>query len=540
MEEFFARQMFVVPSFDLEAEEQQIFDKFYHFLDNSGVAEIIKRAIKNGTKKGGRPNVNYYNLFAAVLYGFSRGRSTVRDLADACGHDIRFIDIMHQVRPSYSTIANFINSVIVEYEEEIFACINRQIIKEMSIAVSDAFIDGTKWEANANKYKFVWKPVTLHRKISITFFALLKENNLCPTYDIEDMVRSATVIRVMNNLETEKSRFEEAQYNNLQKAFGNILIKVLEYEEKEEICGIERKSYFKTDHDATAMCLKSDYYTGKGSNLHAAYNVQAVVVKGMVLSYYVSQNRVDSPDFVPALERFYQMYGCFPENVCADSGYGTLANYRFLEQKHIGNYVKFQSWEGNVSGSYPDSYHINEDGTITCLNGQIGHKVDIPGRHPKKAGAIFYKVDDCVDCAFKDYCMRFQIDPEHQTNKIFEIVPEFTLLKQQAEANLLSVKGIEIRINRSIQVEGVFGAEKQDYRYVRIRRRGIRKVSTEIMLVFLGLNLKRLFNYFETGKVLEFWKAPEGLQPESFKKPSAKRLSRKGKRIHNNTYNNKN
>ena len=69
MEEFFARQMFVVPSFDLEAEEQQIFDKFYHFLDNSGVAEIIKRAIKNGTKKGGRPNVNYYNLFAAVLYG---------------------------------------------------------------------------------------------------------------------------------------------------------------------------------------------------------------------------------------------------------------------------------------------------------------------------------------------------------------------------------------------------------------------------------------------------------------------------------------
>ena len=60
------------------------------------------------------------------------------------------------------------------------------------------------------------------------------------------------------------------------------------------------------------------------------------------------------------------------------------------------------------------------------------------------------------------------------------------------------------------------------------------------MLVFLGLNLKRLFNYFETGKVLEFWKAPEGLQPESFKKPSAKRLSRKGKRIHNNTYNNKN
>ena len=160
MEEFSTRQKMMFASFDLSVEEQAIFDRYYKFLDESGVAEVIKRAIQNDTQKGGRPNVNYFNLFATILYGFSCGRSTLRDLSDACGHDIRYIDIMQQVRPSYTTIANFFNSVIVPHEEEIFGCINRQILKEMSIGLEDVFIDGTKWEANANKYKFVWKKAT--------------------------------------------------------------------------------------------------------------------------------------------------------------------------------------------------------------------------------------------------------------------------------------------------------------------------------------------------------------------------------------------
>lgn len=121
-------------------------------------------------------------------------------------------------------------------------------------------------------------------------------------------------------------------------------------------------------------------------------------------------------------------------------------------------------------------------------------------------------------------------------SKIFEVVPEFLKLKQQAEENLLSVKGIEIRVNRSIQAEGVFAVAKQDIRYTRIRRRGSKNVSTEIMLMFLGLNLKKLFNYFKTGKTPASWIAPKNLEPQQFKKPSAKRLSKKGRKINAKNY----
>ena len=88
-------------------------------------------------------------------------------------------------------------------------------------------------------------------------------------------------------------------------------------------------------------------------------------------------------------------------------------------------------------------------------------------------------------------------------------------------------------LNRSIQVEGVFGIEKQDYGYVRFRRRGLDKVSTESMLNFLGLNVAKLFRFYETGTINKFWIAPDNLEPEIFKKPSWKRLSKKGIKLNN-------
>ena len=57
------------------------------------------------------------------------------------------------------------------------------------------------------------------------------------------------------------------------------------------------------------------------------------------------------------------------------------------------------------------------------------------------------------------------------------------------------------------------------------------KVKLEMALKFLGLNIAKLFRFYETGKTNEFWTAPEDLEAEEFKKPSAKRLSKKGDRI---------
>ena len=81
------------------------------------------------------------------------------------------------------------------------------------------------------------------------------------------------------------------------------------------------------------------------------------------------------------------------------------------------------------------------------------------------------------------------------------MIPDYELLKEQARENLLSPKGIEIRINRSIQVEGTFGQIKQNMNYERIRRRGLERVSCEIMLMCLGRNVRKFFTLLNTDNI---------------------------------------
>lgn len=72
------------------------------------------------------------------------------------------------------------------------------------------------------------------------------------------------------------------------------------------------------------MCMKDDYYSGLGSNMRAGYNVQIAVSKGIILDYYVSQDRSDAKTLIPFLEEFYKDYGQYPKNLCADAGYGSF------------------------------------------------------------------------------------------------------------------------------------------------------------------------------------------------------------------------
>lgn len=537
MSYFTTRQTLLFTSFNLNLQDEEILYNFFKLLEDSGVGTVIEQYVKNETDKGGRPNVNYYNLFAAVIYAFSKSENSVRRIEELCQNDLRFLYIMGGISPDYSTISKFITNVIVPNELKIFTLITKAICNKMEISDDDAFIDGTKYEANANKYKFVWKPLTFHERLSKNFFKLIRENGVCTDFKDEKYVNPSTIGKAISALSANEEKLATKEGKDLMKALEGMLNKAIEYQEKEEICGENRNSYYKTDHDATAMALKTDYYSGLGSNMHAAYNVQILVSQGIVMSFYLSQSRTDLYDFIPILDRFYESYGHYPKNVCADSGYGSLDNYSYMQEHGINNYVKYFSWEGNASGSNPDCYKINDDMTeITCLNGKAGKMVEIEGRHPRKKGGKFFKIEGCKDCPFKAYCMRFTKDFENKTEKIFEVNPQLYWYKQQGEKNLLSPKGIELRVNRSVQVEGTFGICKQNQDYDRLRRRGLKRTSAEIMLIFLGMNIKKLLRYLRNGYKPKHWVAPSTLEEQTFKKPSAKRLSKKGKKINESTY----
>ena len=87
-------------------------------------------------------------------------------------------------------------------------------------------------------------------------------------------------------------------------------------------------------------------------------------------------------------------------------------------------------------------------------------------------------------------------------------------------------------------MEGAFGNEKQNRNYDRLRRRRMIPVTSEIFCTLLGSNLKKYFRYIAQNRMPSFRTAPSGLAAENFKKPSAKKLSKKGKRINAKTYKN--
>ena len=512
---FTTKQLGLFSSYQLNKKEEEKLSRFLLFLENSGVGKLIYQECYKDHSKGGRPPYNYYNLFAASIYAFSKHPGTLRKIEESFKYDVRFMYLMDNENPSYAKIGEFLNNLFVKFHHKIYSLLVSQFIKETGINIDDCFLDGTKIEANANKYKFVWKPTTFHRKLNENIKKLLNKYFTINKMELLKSIEVAEYITKLGNISLDKVGAKD--YKQLEK----YLIKLLEYEEKEEICGPNRNSYFKTDKDATAMVLKEDYYSGVGSNMHAAYNIQIIVSKGIALTYYVGQERTDFYAFIPVIEQFHIDYGFYPKNLCADAGYGSWKNYVYMAKHDIGNYVKFQDWEQLRKGNAIDLYSFNDKEELVCLNGKTATRCsEYNGRHPKQHGYL-YVIENCKRCRYQKVCKE-GVKDKKATFRCFDVSYEFWKGKTVARENLLTGKGIEMRVNRSSQVEGVFGIVKQDMQYDRFRRRGLDKVHVEMCLTLIGHLLRKLFAFYDGRAKFDYWIAPPDLSDETMPEVDAK------------------
>lgn len=519
---FNERQLTLFDSFQLDEKEREKMDKFLMFLENSGVGRIIEESIDFDKSNGGRPPYNPYNLFASIIFAFSKHSGSLRKIEESIKFDVRFMYLMNSEKPSHVTISKFLNNSVVKKQHSIYSCLVSAFIDLTKIDIDDVFLDGTKFEANANKYKFTWKPTAFHKHLDSKIFEIFSKYN----FDVKNHLSSyelAELITQFSKLDPSKNQIKDLR------TLTKYLSKKIEYEEKEEICG-ERNSYYKTDKDATAMCLKEDYYSGLGSNMHAAYNCQIMVAKGIILDYYVSQDRADYYAFIPTIERFYTDYGKYPKRICADSGYGSLKNYQYLESKNIENYVKYTMWEKERNGKSIDLYRFDDNGNFYCLNNKLAKTFsDYNGRHPKH-GKSLYVIDECNYCRYKKAC-REPTKDKQKKDRIFDVNYDYYALKECAKENLLSIKGIEMRVNRSSQVEGAFGVIKQNMDYERLRRRGLQNANLEICLICIGYLIRKLFSFFDGTFKSDYWIAPKDLEASQMPTVNKKKFVTKKRKI---------
>lgn len=97
-----------------------------------------------------------------------------------------------------------------------------------------------------------------------------------------------------------------------------------------------------------------------------------------------------------------------------------------------------------------------------------------------------YTCDNCEDCPLRDKCFK------GKGNKKISKTTGMDELYRDAREKLSSDKGKQLRKDRSTMAEGVFGQIKEDYNYVRIRRRGMANVKKEFLIIAMSFNLRKL------------------------------------------------
>ena len=175
--------------------------------------------------------------------------------------------------------------ILLPCSKRILAEVSNILFDLGEISGETIFIDGTKIEANANKYTFVWKKaVTKNQaKLLIKLADFVAECE--QLYDIKIVYGNVVKIKHLKRLRKKLYALKNAENitfvhgigkrkTPLQKSIETLeeaLSKLKEYTQKIHICG-ERNSYSKTDSDATFMRMKEDAM-GNGQ-LKPAFNLQ--------------------------------------------------------------------------------------------------------------------------------------------------------------------------------------------------------------------------------------------------------------------------
>ena len=84
-----------------------------------------------------------------------------RGIEQACRENICFMYLLEDnPAPDHNTIARFRSRHLVDCEKELLEQFVAMLVKWGYVSMATVFIDGTKIEANANRYSFVWKKST--------------------------------------------------------------------------------------------------------------------------------------------------------------------------------------------------------------------------------------------------------------------------------------------------------------------------------------------------------------------------------------------
>ena len=451
-------------------------------------------------------------MFLLVVLGYMEGKYSTRKIESACRTDTRFMWILGgKPVPDHTRISRFLQRISGEILEDLFYQVVHLLHEDGEIAYEHLFVDGTKIEANANRYTFVWRKRVENEmtKLAGKREKLAAELGTRYAFELADTKEPEEILSRLKKLaEEQKIVFvhgpgkRKTQLQRDTEALEELLQKEREYAEHMEILG-ERNSYSKTDHSATFMRMKDDHM--QNGQLKPGYNVQLGIEAEYIVGADVSSDLNDTHALVPLVKRMEEKGGVKHQDVTTDSGYETEETYRAMAQREQTAYIKPQNYEKSKKRSFRQNAYLWEnmpyDKEKDCFTCPAGKELRFSGMKKRKTKSGFeqqisiYQAEKCTNCPHKAHCTKAK------ENRTIQISWAFEAARAASMERITSEKGILLRINRSIQSEGAFGVLKEDRHFRRLRRRGTAGVFAEILLYAIAFDIEKLHAKGQSGRL---------------------------------------
>src|SRR3990172_6629002 len=115
-------------------------------------------------KGGGTSSYHPKMMLKVLVYAYTQRICSSRQIAEALRENVYFMWLSGQNRPDFRTINRFRSTVMRGIMDKVFSGVVRLLIEEGYVKLEHYFLDGTKIEANANRYRAVWAKSTRRYK----------------------------------------------------------------------------------------------------------------------------------------------------------------------------------------------------------------------------------------------------------------------------------------------------------------------------------------------------------------------------------------
>ncbi len=464
------------------------------------------------SNRGRKPVVEPRTMLKILVFAYLNRKYSARDIEDACRYDLRFRWLLDNGKaPDHVTINRFRNK-IYPFMDGILEQLVNLLIEQNEIDLKSIYIDGTKIEANANKYTFVWKKSILKyqekliQKI-LEHFGIKKtmSSNDCKKLVLTEFDNIINICKLKNIIFVYGKGKRKSEEQRKYEMYKEWLDKLNSYEEHLNILG-ERNSYSKTDNDATFMQLKDDHM--KNGQLKPAYNIQCATNGGYVIDIKGFSYPADVRTLIPFMDDLLIKYRTRINRVVADSGYESEENYLYLKEKQIEAFIKPSNYEIKKTRKYKNDISRKEnmiycdtDDYYICFNNkklEFEKIIYRKNNYGFKSESRVYLCKDCLDCSYSNKCIKSK---NKSGLKRIYVSKRFESLRKKSEENITTEEGIIERLNRSIQAEGIFSYIKSGMGYLRFRHRSMGKIIAEMKLLSLAINIRKLSNKMKKNKL---------------------------------------